>query len=83
MTKTHTWIPNNNQDKVRNKMKDEFLAHIMMICIEKEIAESFSSDSTIDDFKSFKITKCDTLILGTSLLLYIIFCCADVIVNLW
>ncbi|KAK4369990.1 hypothetical protein RND71_009465 [Anisodus tanguticus] len=40
--------------RLRNKMENEFLADNMMVYIEKEIAESFSSDSIINDFKSLK-----------------------------
>ena len=35
-------------------MEDEFLANSLVIYIEREIAESFSSDLIIDDFKSLK-----------------------------
>lgn len=37
-----------------NKMEDEFLADSMMLYIEKEIADQFSTDSIIDEFKSKK-----------------------------
>ena len=40
--------------RLRNKMKDEFLADSMMLYIEKEIADQFSTDSIIDEFKSKK-----------------------------
>ena len=40
--------------RLRNKMEDEFLANSLVIYIEREIAESFSSDLIIDDFKSLK-----------------------------
>jgi hypothetical protein len=39
--------------RLRN-MEDEFLADNMMLYIEKEIAEKFSTDSIIDEFKSLK-----------------------------
>jgi len=35
-------------------MKTEFLASTMIIYIERDIETSFSSDSIIEDFKSFK-----------------------------
>ena len=40
--------------RLRNKIKDEFLANNLVIYIEKEIFESFSSDLTLDDFVSLK-----------------------------
>ncbi|CAJ2662804.1 unnamed protein product [Trifolium pratense] len=40
--------------RLRNKKEDEFLADNMMLYIEKEIAEEFSTDSIIDEFKSVK-----------------------------
>lgn len=40
--------------RLRNKMEDEFLADSMMLYIEKEIADQFSTDSIIDEFKSKK-----------------------------
>ena len=40
--------------RLRNKMEDKFLANSMVIYIEREIGESFSFDSIIDDFKSLK-----------------------------
>ncbi|XP_062075657.1 uncharacterized protein LOC133779756 [Humulus lupulus] len=40
--------------KLRNKMEDNFLSDCLTICIEKEIAAKFSSDSIIDDFASMK-----------------------------
>ena len=43
--------------RLRNKMEDEFLADNLMLYIEKEIAEQFSSDSIIDEFKSKKDRK--------------------------
>lgn len=35
-------------------MEADFLADSMTVHIEREIAESFSSDSIIDDFKSLR-----------------------------
>lgn len=40
--------------RLRNKMEDDFLADSMMLYIEKEIADQFSTDSIIDEFKSLK-----------------------------
>ena len=40
--------------KLKNKMKDEFHANIMVICIERKIAKSLSSYSIIEDFRSLK-----------------------------
>jgi len=40
--------------RLRNKMEDEFLVDNMIIYIEKEIAENFSSDSIIDEFRDLK-----------------------------
>ncbi|XP_062093088.1 uncharacterized protein LOC133798644 [Humulus lupulus] len=41
--------------KLRNKMEDNFLSDCLTVCIEKEIAAKFSSDSIIiDDFASMK-----------------------------
>ncbi|XP_019442247.1 PREDICTED: zinc finger MYM-type protein 1-like [Lupinus angustifolius] len=40
--------------RLRSKMEDEFLADNMVIYIEKEIAETFTSDSIIGEFKSLK-----------------------------
>lgn len=40
--------------RLKNKMKDEFLAESMAIYIEKEIAEMFSSYLIIDYFKILK-----------------------------
>jgi len=37
-----------------NKMKDEFLVNNMSIYIEKEIAENFSYDSIIDEFRDLR-----------------------------
>ncbi|XP_029151619.1 uncharacterized protein [Arachis hypogaea] len=43
--------------RLRNKMEDDFLADSLVIYIEKEIAEKFSSDSIIEDFKSLKTRR--------------------------
>jgi len=40
--------------RLRNKMEDEFLTDNMIIYIVKEIAENFSFDSIIDEFKDLK-----------------------------
>jgi hypothetical protein len=40
--------------RLRNKMEDEFLADNLLVYIEKEISESFSSDLILDDFVSLK-----------------------------
>ncbi|XP_022008847.1 uncharacterized protein LOC110908218 [Helianthus annuus] len=40
--------------RLRNKMSDQYLANSMVIYIEKEIAESFDSESIIDEFKNLK-----------------------------
>ena len=40
--------------RLRNKMKDEFLANNLVIYIEKEITEAFSSDLILDDFVDLK-----------------------------
>ncbi|KAL5764902.1 hypothetical protein ACOSQ2_017496 [Xanthoceras sorbifolium] len=37
-----------------NKMDDKFLANYLVVYIEKEIAEKFSSESIIDDFMSLR-----------------------------
>jgi hypothetical protein len=44
--------------RFRNKMEDEFLANNLVIYIEKEISESFSSDLILDDFVSLKCVGC-------------------------
>jgi len=41
---------------LRNKMEAEFLASSMIIYIERGIVTNFSSDSIIEDFKSFERT---------------------------
>jgi hypothetical protein len=40
--------------RLRNKMEDEFLADNLLVYIEKEISESFSSDLILDDFVFLK-----------------------------
>jgi len=40
--------------KLRNRMKDDFLANYLIVYIEKEIAERFTIDMIIDDFYSMK-----------------------------
>ena len=40
--------------RLRNKMEDEFLADNLVVNIEREIAETFSSDSILKDFVSLK-----------------------------
>ena len=40
--------------RLRNKMKDEFLAYNLVVNIEREIAKTFSSDSILEDFVSLK-----------------------------
>ena len=42
----------------QNKMKDEFLVYNLVVNIEREIAETFISDSIFEDFVSLK--KCHT-----------------------
>jgi hypothetical protein len=41
--------------RLRNKMDDEFLANSLAVYIEKEIYESFNSDSILDDFVSLRM----------------------------
>ena len=43
--------------RLRNKMEDEYLTDSVVVHIEKEIAETFDSDSIIDDFKVLKKRK--------------------------
>ena len=38
------------KNDLRNKMGDEFLANCMVVYIERDIAESFDTDSIIEDF---------------------------------
>ncbi|KAF8396080.1 hypothetical protein HHK36_017692 [Tetracentron sinense] len=40
--------------RLRNKMEDEFLADTLVVNIEKEIAEKFTTESIIEDFYSMK-----------------------------
>ncbi|XP_057423690.1 uncharacterized protein LOC130717472 [Lotus japonicus] len=40
--------------RLRNKMEDDFLTDYMVVYIEKEIAEKYTSDMIIDDFYSMK-----------------------------
>jgi len=40
--------------KLRNRMEDDFLADYLIVYIEKEIAERFTIDMTIDDFYYMK-----------------------------
>ena len=40
--------------RLSNRMEDDFLANYLIVYIEKEIAERFTSDMIIDDFYSMK-----------------------------
>ncbi|XP_059627222.1 uncharacterized protein LOC132270015 [Cornus florida] len=40
--------------QLRNRMEDEFLADYLSVSIEKEITQTFRTDSIIDDFSSLK-----------------------------
>ena len=40
--------------RLRNKMEDEFLLDNLVVYIEREIAENFTIDSILDDFRSLK-----------------------------
>jgi len=40
--------------RLRNKMEDKFLANNLVVYIEMEIAESFNSNSILDDFVYLK-----------------------------
>ena len=40
--------------RMRNKMEDEFLSDNLVVYIEKEITENFTTDSILDDFRSLK-----------------------------
>ncbi|XP_076949853.1 uncharacterized protein LOC143622648 [Bidens hawaiensis] len=42
------------KNRLRNKMSDEYLANSLVIYIEKDIAETFDSDSIINEFKDLK-----------------------------
>ena len=39
---------------LRNKMEDEFLSNNLVVYIEREIAENFTTDSILDDFRFLK-----------------------------
>ena len=43
--------------RLRNKMEEEYLTDSVVVHIEKEILETFDSDSIIDDFKALKKRK--------------------------
>jgi len=58
--------------RLRNKMNDEFLADNMIIYIDKEIAENFSSDSIIDEFRDLKERRTILYICVISFLVIII-----------
>ncbi|GKA63516.1 zinc finger MYM-type protein 1-like protein [Tanacetum coccineum] len=47
------------KNRLRNKMADDFLADNLVVYIEKEIAESFSSEYVVDVFKNLKGRKAD------------------------
>ncbi|XP_059664130.1 uncharacterized protein LOC132309886 [Cornus florida] len=47
--------------QLRNMMEDEFLADYLSVSIEKEIAQTFSTDSIIDDFSSLKDRRAQLL----------------------
>ena len=38
------------KNRLKNKMKDEFIAHYLITNIERKIAENFDTDSIIDEF---------------------------------
>jgi hypothetical protein len=40
--------------RLRNRMKDDFLANYLIVYIKKEIVERFTIDMIIDDFYSMK-----------------------------
>ncbi|XP_061357569.1 uncharacterized protein LOC133301876 [Gastrolobium bilobum] len=40
--------------RLRNKMEDDFLANNLIVYIEREIAETFTTDSILEDFVSLK-----------------------------
>jgi len=40
--------------RLRNQMKDDFLANFLIVYIEKEIAERFTINMIIDDFYFMK-----------------------------
>ena len=43
--------------RLHNKMEDEFLSDNLAVYIEKEIAENFTTDSILDEFRSLKERK--------------------------
>ena len=43
--------------RLHNKMEDKFLSDNLVVYIEKEIAENFTTDSILDDFRSLKEHK--------------------------
>ncbi|XP_059650785.1 uncharacterized protein LOC132296617 [Cornus florida] len=47
--------------QLRNRMEDEFLADYLSVSIEKEIAQTFSTGSIIDDFSSLKDRRAQLL----------------------
>ncbi|CAM8920228.1 unnamed protein product [Rhodiola kirilowii] len=45
------------KNALRNKMEDDFLSDCLVINIEKEIAQIFSTDSIIDDFRDMETRR--------------------------
>jgi hypothetical protein len=43
--------------RLRNKMEDDFLTDSMLLYIEREITQLFSTDSIIDDFNNVKTRR--------------------------
>ena len=43
--------------RFRNKMEDDFLTNSLLLYIEREIVESFSTDSIINDFSNLKTRR--------------------------
>ena len=43
--------------RLHNKMEDEFFSDNLAVYIEKEIAENFTTDSILDEFRSLKERK--------------------------
>jgi hypothetical protein len=43
--------------RLRNKMEDDFLTDSMLLYIEREITQSFSTDSIIDGFSNVKTCR--------------------------
>ena len=43
--------------RLHNKMEDEFFSDNLAVYIEKEIAENFTIDSILDEFRSLKERK--------------------------